>query len=419
MRRLWRATLHLTVLCLAATGLTIASPGSAGAEGPICTGGTYADAEKAKENFQNDCGQPFRNTTDYRCDWVPGGFECTGPGSSSGDTAPATDARPDAPELHNIVVNKRGVAELKFEAIPGAAGYNIYRNDSYVGTSKIARYTDEATAGTHTYYVVAFNSSNEFSSKSNELEVNTRHLAYVTSLAPVQVSGRWQDTNGRNTVLFRDVNNDDVKIYNLFRNGEYWTSIRPDSRSFTDHDPGKTVLYEIQAVRNSGNGDEYGPKRAVIAPNYANRARNATFQGNSSITNTSANSANTAAAEAQAARAEADAEFDEFVDALVPDVSLVGTVGTGGVGLDLEADLNVNNAVREGLEWLDADERADALEERAQRAAEDHEACLAGSSDCPVGVIQRPSDDEGGDGPELNSPANNFGWGNRPCGEFC
>jgi len=51
-------------------------------QGSVCTSNLYPTAANAKANYGNDCGQPFQETPDFRCDYVPGGFQCSGPGAA-------------------------------------------------------------------------------------------------------------------------------------------------------------------------------------------------------------------------------------------------------------------------------------------------------------------------------------------------
>lgn len=408
------STKQLSRFCrsLLVVGLTSAGLAVATAADTTCLGKIYSTAEIAKESFTNDCGQPFNATQAYRCDWVPGGWQCKGPGDAKSTSTPPVSQLP-APEVTNIVVNTPGVAEIKFKRSSGATGYNVYRNGVYVATTTNTRYTDRSPTGIHTYYAVAFGPSNNFSPKSNLVKVNTRNKAYITTLSPVHIVLR-SSSPAENSIHFSDRYNDDVKNYNIFRNGEYWTTLPATATFYRDSKPERTVIYEIQAVRNNGNGDEFGPKRVAIAPNSAYRAKQVAVTGKNAVTNASAGKANRATAEAQEARQESDESFDLFTDTLIPEVKLTGSVGTGGADIGLSADWNINNVIEKGLEWFDADERADVLEETAREAHENHEKCMAGSSSCSFGVINREES-----GPELNSPANNFGWGFRPCGEFC
>ncbi len=73
-----------------------------------------------------------------------------------------------------------GAAVLHFATDDGAAGYNVYRNDRYVATTSSSPYRDDASPGTHTYYLVGFDGSGaRFSDRSAEVTVDTRGVSTV------------------------------------------------------------------------------------------------------------------------------------------------------------------------------------------------------------------------------------------------
>ena len=84
---------------------------------------------------------------------------------------------------------------LTWTASSGATSYNIYRNDTKIGSSSTTSYTDNtATPGTYSYYVTAVNSGGE-SSASNTISViyNTTPPAITYTVTPIA------DSNGNNT----------------------------------------------------------------------------------------------------------------------------------------------------------------------------------------------------------------------------
>ena len=57
-----------------------------------CSGGLYKTAERAKEGFGADCGSDWQEPTAFSCTWVTGGWQCTGPGSVTGNPIADVDA---------------------------------------------------------------------------------------------------------------------------------------------------------------------------------------------------------------------------------------------------------------------------------------------------------------------------------------
>jgi len=76
-----------------------------------------------------------------------------------------------------------GIALLYFDHVPGAAGYNVYRDGEYLATTTDhdVYYLDRAAPGDYSYYVTAFDASkNNFSARSNIVVASTDERVRLT-----------------------------------------------------------------------------------------------------------------------------------------------------------------------------------------------------------------------------------------------
>ncbi len=86
---------------------------------------------------------------------------------------PPAEVEPAKAALEAPVLSAQGgVGEtvLSWDAVASATGYNIYRNNAYLTTTKVAGNTDRTRPGTYTYYVTAFDDSKTDFPKSNAVE---------------------------------------------------------------------------------------------------------------------------------------------------------------------------------------------------------------------------------------------------------
>ena len=219
--------------------------GTAGASDSTCTTGTYVTADLAKANYANDCGQPFQSTPAFSCEWANGGFHCKGPGSASNSAASSVQGSASfgsiAPNLSRVSTGV-GAAAVHFDDLDGAAGYNIYRDDSYVGTADSAPFVDSPGEGTFTYYVVAFDSAQNFSQRSNEIQADTRR-SFTTP--PIQeVSNQ---SYGVRVIWSQRSEPDGVNVY---RNGSYLSTVNSPGTVYIDRDGEPGDSYHLVAFRD-------------------------------------------------------------------------------------------------------------------------------------------------------------------------
>ncbi len=64
------------------TNTATPAPAPAPTTNDLCVGGHYSSPATAKLHFSYDCGTPFHETSEYRCDWAPRGWTCSGPGGA-------------------------------------------------------------------------------------------------------------------------------------------------------------------------------------------------------------------------------------------------------------------------------------------------------------------------------------------------
>lgn len=123
-----------------------------------CTGTPDQNIDAARANFKAACGETW-NDQKHICEYKQAyGFHCNGNLSASSPTqtpAPTTQQPPVASNTgggnnnttsessqnltapSNIKVKQNSglkAVEISWDKVPGAAGYNIYRDNNYIGT---------------------------------------------------------------------------------------------------------------------------------------------------------------------------------------------------------------------------------------------------------------------------------------------
>ena len=228
-----------------------------------CTTNAYDSPEQAKDNFGNDCGGSFQNTPDFRCDWTPDGWVCSGPSQGQPATGPNNNANNGAsnnapapapvnnapasntpantgngnqvsslakPQITTVSTGS-GSASLVWTNVNGAAGYNVYRDGNYLTTVNTSQFRESVARGTYTYYVTAFTDGGEiFSERSNDVLVRAdRSLTYhydigvLDEVDPVILTGTSTDEIFGVTIGFFGSANADQ--YRLFRDGVFIDTI--------------------------------------------------------------------------------------------------------------------------------------------------------------------------------------------------
>ncbi len=282
-----------------------AAPSAVTADSGTCAdgvGGVYGDAPTAKRNYASDCGRPFEETWEFRCDWVPGGWQCSGPVEASNptvashspttvpttaaptpptpvstpDPAPAPAASLDAPRnlryQSRLMVGLLGFVE--WDAVDGAAKYNVYVDGDYSSTVS-GTSIQVAPLARRTYEIVSVNAdASVFSPKSQPLVTDgsffqgdledlaaPAHLWATTT--PTSVQLRWDG------VPF-------AEGYDVYRNGTYVRSVTSTTTSFTTT---TLATYEVAAWIKLSNGEQtHSPKGAAVS---AAGGKNASVFGHS------------------------------------------------------------------------------------------------------------------------------------------
>lgn len=136
----------MAIFLAAVLGITTltSSPPSGAQE--RCTGSSDPDPKVAKVNFGADCGRPFEETPDFRCDWTRSGYECSGPKGNSDDRSskplPGIKKKTLITRLQSDYNNR---VLLEWTHVRGVAKYSLYRNGVY-------RATIEANGGNQRFH---------------------------------------------------------------------------------------------------------------------------------------------------------------------------------------------------------------------------------------------------------------------------
>lgn len=159
-------------------------------------------------------------------------------------------------------------AQVTWNLVAGAEGYNVYRDDAYIATIGAPPFNDQVS-GSHTYYVTAFANGN-YSTKSNQASVT----AQPRVVAPSAPSNLRADNNG-STVTLNWNAAANAAGYNVYRDGSYlatvngtsWSGSTGDHRFYvTAFDASKTKFSsrsnEVQTVDQARLDDQAEQARA-------------------------------------------------------------------------------------------------------------------------------------------------------------
>lgn len=158
---------------------------------------------------------------------------------------------PKKPVALSYSVNKDSSVTLNWTQPEGKAevvGYNIYRDDSLIGTTVETAYTDETATslGNFTYYVSAFDTENYTSENSDTVTVDN-----LSPVAPVLMIDSVGETSASLTWECSD--NVGVESYDIYRNDEFITSVTTNSYTDSTLEEGTSYTYYVIAYDASGN----------------------------------------------------------------------------------------------------------------------------------------------------------------------
>ena len=158
---------------------------------------------------------------------------------------------PKKPAALLYSVNKDSSVTLNWTQPEGKAevvGYNIYRDDSLIGTTVETAYTDETATslGNFTYYVSAFDTENYTSENSDTVTVDN-----LSPVAPVLMIDSVGETSASLTWECSD--NVGVESYDIYRNDEFITSVTTNSYTDSTLEEGTSYTYYVIAYDASGN----------------------------------------------------------------------------------------------------------------------------------------------------------------------
>lgn len=91
----------------------------------------------------------------------------------------------------NLTYTLTGIQDviLNWTTANGAASYNIYRNNSYVGNSSTNSYTETAPYGTNVYYVRSVDANGQLSLSSNSVTITVEYATPIVDDLEASISG--------------------------------------------------------------------------------------------------------------------------------------------------------------------------------------------------------------------------------------
>ncbi len=256
-------------------GTTTAAPVAGAAQSSstddTCQGGIYETVGIAQASFNNDCGGPFLQTDQFRCDWASNGWQCSGPGSNAGNQAPA--AQQSGSEEANEVTSLPAPRNLRFraetdlrlvnsvvewDAVTGASKYNVYINGSYNTTTSNTG-VEVGKTQLATYEIVAVNAAGTvFSPKSAPFITDgSSSQGDLDELDPPK--NIWATSQrGVSRIQWDPV--EFAEGYDVYRDGSYILSTSSPAASFIIRGD-----YDIAAwVKLSDGSTTYSPRSSSI-----------------------------------------------------------------------------------------------------------------------------------------------------------
>jgi len=369
----------MSVACLIVPILAVTNPAPAAAQTGTCVTSVYSDAQTAKAKFADDCGQPFENTTDHRCDWVPGGWVCEGPGNTDSVRAatprdePAS-SKPPKPSI--IQVEKEpGFVSVVWRQDDRTKGVNVYRDGQWMASVNSPHnvYNDFGGREGSTYELIAYGYGTDQFSERAILTASNDQMDPVIDLNV--------EALGENRVVLNWTRaNAEVSGWNIYRNGEFWQFLSVSEGykdEIFDFDAGNAFVYEVQAVRgtlSSTRTGTFGPAAQEYIGSTGRRSKVEPWPGNNTplVEGLPARDAKTRslAATAEASSATAHEEYADFQESW-------GGVAAAVQGL---AGRGPKNWPAVAFSLLDVREERREAEAAFTKAYEDlraYEACMA------------------------------------------
>lgn len=199
--------------------------------------------------------------TSYDWQFIPeAGKTFTDSGSTACHGATSDTSPPTAPTSLTAAATSPGQVSLSWGASTdntGVAGYKVYRDGAYLGSTTATTYLDATAEGgtTYSYTVYAYDASGNTSGPSNTATVtavaDTQPPSTPSGLTATPVSGTQVD-------LSWNAATDNVAVagYTVYRNGSpVGTTTGPGSTAYTDASasPSTTYTYTVDAFDAAGN----------------------------------------------------------------------------------------------------------------------------------------------------------------------
>ncbi|MBX2823711.1 MAG: family 16 glycosylhydrolase [Gammaproteobacteria bacterium] len=159
------------------------------------------------------------------------------------------------------------------------AGYNVYRNNQYIATTRDSgfRDTQPTLQGELSYTLVAFSDSGDFSSHSAPVKVAGASVSPPPQVAPVIPTGLYSTVHSNNSLSLNWDRSEGAAGYNVYRDDQYvatvWTESWSDSGLSTAGSYRYSVVAFDQDQHFSRHSDDHAVNLASASASEAEEAR--------------------------------------------------------------------------------------------------------------------------------------------------
>lgn len=174
--------------------------------------------------------------------------------------------------------------DLSWDAVAGAKGYVIVRNNKAIGFSTTNSFNDATAADAtgYTYTVQAVSTNGNLSAKSNEALVNGGSADSVPPSVPTDVKAKETANYGVEITWTASTDNEGVAGYKIYKNGGELATVLTGlsyQETIPSKERDKNIVYQVSAFDDADNESAYSTsstsstakvKTALIDENFAN-----------------------------------------------------------------------------------------------------------------------------------------------------